>query len=112
MREVLVEDLLHFQVMPDGSSLLTFRLRHLKLHPQESIELSISSYISVETASPTNPLFWINRHVMGITGLPLISIAGNRGLPPVLKKRLLWDWKPDDMTQKRRVDLFSIFFIF
>ena len=51
-------------------------------------------------------LFWINSHVMDITGFPLISIAGNTELPSVLKKRRLWDWMPDDMTQriKRRTE--------
>ena len=106
MREVLVEDLLHFQEMPDGSGLLTFRLRYLKLHPQESIELSISGYVSEEFASAIDPLFWINRHVMDLTGFPLISIAGKTELPSGLKRRRLWDWMPDDMTQiiKRRME--------
>ena len=102
-RFVSVEDFRHYEQLREDSGIVTVRLRHVKQHPSEKIELAISG--TLNTPSTLDVLYWLNRRILDLTGLPLSVIAGNTSLPPQIKQKLLWDFPTDNMTMfiKRRM---------
>ena len=104
IKAITVADILYYQVHPqDGSSQVTIRLTHLKAHPTESRELSLSGFINRKWA--LDFVYLLNLHLLDLTGLPLPTLAGNTQLPEVIKRRKLWDYSSDSMTLmiKRRM---------
>ena len=88
--------------MPDKSVMITIRIRKLKQHEHESIELSLSGFLPSD--NPLDFIGWLDKHVQNLTGHGLREIVG-KVTDEQTKGILLWPYSTDSMSQmvKRRM---------